>query len=263
MGDFIKVKCGCPAGDLISFLSGFKQLHRQTGKKIKIYHQLNVVTESYRGSGSAFIDEENNQVAFNKKAFDLMKPLLLRQEYVADYNIYAGEEVDFDMDKIRQEIFTNQPLGSLNRWFFYAFPEMANDLSKSWVRANPIVNNKIIINFTNRHRNPWVNYYFLKEYENDIMFTGLLEESHEFNKKWNLNINYLLVEDFNELAQAMAGCKFFMGNQSFCFQLAEALKIPRLLEIFPVLPNVIPVGENAYDAYHQSAIEYYFKKLSK
>jgi len=29
------------------------------------------------------------------------------------------------------------------------------------------------------------------------------------------------------------------------------------------MPNVIPVGEKAYDFYHQGGLEYYFEKLNK
>ena len=46
-------------------------------------------------------------------------------------------------------------------------------------------------------------------------------------------------------------------------ELAEAMKVPRILEIFPIMPNVIPVGEHAYDYYHQGGVEYYFKKLNE
>ena len=46
-----------------------------------------------------------------------------------------------------------------------------------------------------------------------------------------------------------------------CYQIAEALKIPRILEIFPRMPNIIPMGEDAYDFYAQSALEYYFSLL--
>ena len=261
MAKNIKVKTSSPSGDLISFLSGFKQLHKLHGKRIKIYQHLNVVGESYAGASHPYFDGNDNPVLFNEYAFKMMGPLLLSQPYIDDFVVYQGEQVDFDMDKIRQEIFTNQPKGSLNRWFFYAFPEMANNLADPWLYVNPIYNNRIIINFTERHRNPYVNYFFLNEYKDKILFAGLEKEYELFQKQNNLEIDYLQVEDFYQLAQAIAGCKFFMGCQSFCFQLAESMKVPRILEIFPVLPNVIPIGDHAYDAYHQSAIEFYFKKL--
>jgi hypothetical protein len=257
----IKIKTSSPSGDLISFLSGFKKLYEIYGKKILIYQQLNIVGISYDGAVPPYTNGDGAPVMFNNYTFDMIAPLLRSQDYIEDFLPYEGQEVDFDMDKIRQEIFTNQPKGSLNRWFFYAFPEMANDLSKAWLSVDAIKHNKIVINFTARHRNPYVNYFFLKNFRDNIMFAGLKSEHDEFQKQYNLEVDYLYVENFYELTQAIAGSKFFMGCQSFCFQLAEALKVPRVLEIFPLIPNVIPVGENAYDAYHQSAIEFYFNKL--
>ena len=52
-----------------------------------------------------------------------------------------------------------------------------------------------------------------------------------------------------------------MGNASVCYQIAEALKVPRILETFPMMPNVVPMGKDGYDFYAQSACEYYFDKL--
>lgn len=261
MNENIKVKTSSPSGDLISFMSGFMELYHKHNKKIVLYHHLNVIGESYQGAIHPYKDGNQMPVLFNEYTFKMMKPLITSQFYIEDYLVYQGEQVDFDMDKIRQEIYTNQPHGSLNRWFFYAFPEMANNLAKQWIIVDRMKHNKIIINFTERHRNPYINYFFLKEYQKDCVFAGLKHEHELFEKQYNLEMDYLDVNDFKELAQAISGCRFFLGCQSFCFQLAEALKVPRILEIFPLLPNVIPVGENAYDAYHQSAIEYYFKKL--
>ena len=88
-----------------------------------------------------------------------------------------------------------------------------------------------------------------------------MEEHEYFCSTWNMEVPYLMVDNFLELAESIQSCKFFLGNASSCFQLAEALKVPRLLEICPMIPNVIPVGEKAYDAYHQVHIEYLFSKL--
>lgn len=261
--NFIKLKTSSPSGDLISFLSGIKQLHNDLGKKAVIYHRLNMEGNSYEGAVHPYLNEDSVPICFNKYAFDMMKPLLLSQDYIEDYVVYNGQEYDLDLDKIRLETFTNQPKGSLNRWPFYVFPQMATDLSRPWIKILKGYSNKIIINYTKRHRNPYITYFFLKKYENNIAFVGLKEEHEHFCKQWGLDIEYKNVTNFYELSQIIAGSVFFAGCQSFCFQLAEAMKIPRILEIFPLLPNVIPSGGEAYDAYHQGAIEYYFDKLCK
>lgn len=264
MDNFITYKTSSPSGDLITFLSGIKQLWAETGKKAIVYQHLGMIGGSYEGANSAYGDEQDNPIAFNQYAFDMMKPLLLSQEYIEDYCVYSGQVFQIDLDKVRMEVFTNQPKGSLNRLFNYVYPQMASDLSKKWIQVNTNddFKGKIIINFTERHRNHLMSYFFLNKHQDKIIFAGLEREYKLFCKEWNLTLIPLLrVNNFLELSVNINSCKFFLGNQSMCFHIAEALKIPRILELFPMIPNVIPVGEYAYDYYHQQSCEYYFNKL--
>jgi len=265
MSEFISYKTSSPAGDLISFLAGIKQVYEDTGKKALVYQRLDMPGKSYEGSIHPFEDSEGQPVCMPRKMFDMLYPLLKSQEYIEDFIEHKGEEVQFNLDLIRLERYTNQPFGSLNRWYSYIFPDMCSDLSKKWIIipdgiANPY-KDKIIINYTSRHRNHILNYHFLKPHQDKIIFAGLQKERDIFCGTWDLDIPLLQVDDFLELAKAINGCKFFMGNASFCFQISESLKIPRILEIFPMHPNVIPCGKHAYDAYHQIPIEFYFHKL--
>ncbi len=253
-----------PSGDLISFLAGIRQIWMDTGKKAVIYHRLNMVGGSYDGSVHPYENEQKLPVCFNQYAFDMMRPLLISQEYIEDYIVYENQEYEVDLDKVRMEVFTNQPKGSLNRWFNHVFPQMATDLSQKWIdipSGVSLPDKKIIINFTERHRNTFTRYSFLREHKDKIVFAGLQRERDMFCKEWDLDVPLLNVDNFYDLAKQINNCRFFLGNQSFCFQLAEALKAPRILELYPPMPNVIPIGKNAYDFYHQGEVEYYFKKL--
>ncbi len=93
--------------------------------------------------------------------FDNLKRLITSQPYIEDFCKYAGEVVDIDFDLIRQERYTNQPRGSLNRWFNYVFPQMASDLSQPYLNVKAKKNDKIIINFTQRYRNHLMEVRFL------------------------------------------------------------------------------------------------------
>ncbi len=263
MKNFISYKNSSPLGDLISYMAGIRQMHKETGKKAVIYQRLDMVGVGYNGSIHPFSNDEGEPVCFNRYMFDMASRLIKSQEYVDDYAIFKGEEVDFDFDKTRLETFTNQPLGSLNRWPFYVFPQMATDLSIPYldVPKDKSYSEKIIVNFTQRYRNHFVNYFFLKNYSTNLIFAGTQKERDLFCSQWDLDIPLLQVDDFYDYAKVINGCKFFIGNQSMGFQIAEALKVPRLLEIFQLMPNVIPVGGIAYDYYHQKPLEYYFDKL--
>lgn len=267
MADFVKYKTSSPSGDLISFLAGIKQIWIDSGKKGIIYHRLGMIGGSYEGANSAYADESNNPICFNQYTFDMMRPLLLSQDYIEDYIVFEGQEHEIDLDKVRLETFTNQPKGSLNRWFNHPFPQMTSNLASKWIDIKQGISNpysdKVIINYTVRHRNHFINYFFLKEYQDKMLFAGLQNERDLFCAEWGLDIPLLQVDNFYELARVISGCKFFMGCQSFCFQISEATKVPRILEIFPMMPNVIPVGDKAYDFYHQGEVEYYFSQLIK
>lgn len=259
----IRVKTSSPAGDLISFMPGLRQLSIDTKAKITIYQRLNMVGAAYIGARHPFGNSSGTPICFPKEMFTMMRPLLVAQEYIHDFIIFDGQEVDFDMDDIRQKTFTNQPHGEIRKWPSYAFPQMATDLSQQciFLKDHKEKTGKVIINFTQRHRNPPTHYFFLKKHQDKIVFAGLQEERDEFCDEFGLDIPLLIVKDFYDLAQELEAAKFFMGNQSFCFQLAENMKIPRLLEIFANAPNVIPIGKDAYDFYSQSAAEYQFEKL--
>src|SRR6185312_10478027 len=132
MSKFVTCKTSSPCGDLISFLAGLRQIWMDTGKKAIIYQALNVIGGSYIGAEQPYEDEKGNPVCFNQYTFDMIKPLILSQEYVEDFLEFEGQEIEFDFDLLRQGRFTNQPLGSLNRYPGYVFPQMITDLSKIW-----------------------------------------------------------------------------------------------------------------------------------
>ena len=262
MDNFITYKTSSPAGDLISFLAGIKQMYKETGKKGIVYQRLEMVGMGYPDSIHPYQNQEGEPVCMTRQIFDMLVPLLRSQDYIEDYRVYNGETVDFNFDLIRLERYTGQPNTSLSRWYSYVFPEMASDLSEpSLTVYGGEKRNKIVVNFTQRYRSHIIDYHFLREYQNQIVFAGLKKEHEIFCNTWNLEIPLLVVNDFLELAKVINNSLFFAGNASMCFQIAEALKVPRILETFPRMPNVVPTGKFAYDFYHQDAVEFYFRKL--
>jgi hypothetical protein len=262
----LKIKTSSPAGDLIAMMAGIKHLCESQNTKAIIYQRLDVAALKYEGAINPFQDEIGDDVMMNRYMFDMLKPLIEAQEYVESFEVYTGQEYSIDLDKARMEVFTNQPRGSINRWIFYIYPQMACDLSNAWIYPKKLdvfgQSDVIAINFTFRYRNTLADYNILKQYKN-IVFVGLPEEHAHFCKHWGMDIPLKKFNNFKESAVYLKSCKFFLGNQSFCYQLAESMKIPRLLELSPVLPNVIPNGKDGYDFYHQQALEYYLEKLSR
>ena len=110
-----------------------------------------------------------------------------------------------------------------------------------------------------RRQNDQIDYSFLSSY-NKIVFLGLENEYKNLKDKI-INLEHYESNDFLELASIIKGSKLFIGNLSFGYALAEALKVPRLLESGPNFPLVYPNGHNAYDFYFQSHFESLVKKL--
>ena len=102
-------------------------------------------------------------------------------------------------------------------------------------------------------------HHLLKKYEN-LLFTGL---NHEYKilKEEVPNLQFYDCKDFLEVAQIIKSSKFFLGNLSFGFPVAEALKVPRLLEGSPEFPLVYPHGKHAYEFYFQGHFEKWFNHL--
>lgn len=268
----IRAKHFCNPGDAIASLASLKAHYENTGRKIIFCQQLNVPAQYYPGATHGTTDERGTMVCMNEHIWGMLQPLLLSQEYIHSVEEYTGQEdIVIDIDVIRKKVFVNLPKGQIQAWPMYAFPDLAYDLSRPWIDLpdNPDlpiiqdVKDKIIINFTERYRNELIDYYFLRKYKNRLVFAGTDREYLLFVNRWKIDMPKLQVANFLELAYALKHCKFMLGNQSMCWNLAEALKSPRVLEICEYAPNCMPfVGEKSYGFYHQVGLEYYVDILT-
>ena len=187
------------------------------------------------------------------------QPLLLSQDKFVECSIYKDEAINVDLDQFRRLPF-NLDKGQISRWYFYVFGISA-DLCKPWIKvdANQDMIDYIFIARSYRYRTPGIDYSFLKRYSK-IAFVGVEEEFKEM-KRCIPHLEYRRVKDFLELAKVIAGSKFFIGNQSFPFSLAEGLKCKRILEISYNYPNVVVTGSNSYDFLFQPQFEKIVEKL--
>jgi hypothetical protein len=255
------------SGDLISILAGLQAFHKETGRKTIIYQFLNLPAFYYDGTNHP-TKHDGYQVCMNQEIFDMMKPLLLEQEYIEGFEVYKGEAVDLDFQITRDRKYIPMPYGDIYHWSWTVFPQLACDLSEKWLGihkkmdALDIYLNKIVVNFTERYRNPYITYYFLRQYQKNIIFLGNIEEHKKFCEQWDLKITHVTVENFVELAHLIDNCKFFLGNQSFCFHVANAMKMPRILEVCSQFPNTLPNGKDGYSFIYQDALTFYFDKLN-
>lgn len=252
-------------GDLLSCLPTMKKYWELTGKRVVICQQLNNPAAYPIGSQHPMKDDTGKFVSMNKRMLELVTPLLEHQQYIAGVEEYVGQEINVDLDIIRQKCFVNLPFGAIQTWPMLAYPDLGYDLTLPWIDVDGYreeYKDKILINFTDRYRNHIVNYFFLKEYEASLLFAGTQRERDEFCEQWKLDIPLLEVKNFLELAVIMKSCKFLLSNQSMCWNLAEGMKAPRILELSLNAPNCIPfIGQDSYGFMHQVGVELYVKQL--
>ncbi len=200
-------------------------------------------------------------IMLNEKMIDMLKPLLLYQPTIAACDAYNGQQIDYDLDSFRKQTL-NLRAGSIVRWYFHVFGIYA-DTSKPWMMApkKQGLEDHILIGRSHRYRSPGISYAFLTKYPK-VSFIGLPIEFEDL-KKDIPNLEYYAVNNFLETAEAINSCRLFIGNQSFPFAVAEALKVNRLLEVYFYAPNVIPEGRGAYDFVYQPQFESAVAKLYK
>ncbi|MCB0284688.1 MAG: hypothetical protein KDF60_19045 [Calditrichaeota bacterium] len=241
-------------GDIIYAIPAMKALAH--GSKIHLHLLINQKS-LYKKN----MNHPNQGKILTERSVKMLSPLLLAQPDFSVCDILKDQRVDYDLDEFRKYPF-DYNTNHICRWYFHMYGITA-DLSKPWLSVKPDIsmNSEIVIARSFRYRAPGIDYSFLQEYPN-LTFVGLKEE-YEDMKKLVPSLKYRPVKDFLELAQVIAGCRFFIGNQSFPFALAEALKVKRALEVYFYCPNVIPEGEDAYDFCYQPQFEKIVKELNE
>lgn len=251
-------------GDLIASMCGLKSVARKLNRTVNLYQWLDVQANYYQGAVHPVTNSKGVQVCMNSKIFEMVKPLVESQEYINSFNVWKGEKVDVDLDIIRNKLFVNLPYGAIQSWVMIAYPDMAADISKPWIKvdASDKYKDKVILNFTERYRNTMINYFFLKDYQEHLVFSGTETEHSKFCNMWNIDVPRIPLNNFLELAEYIKGCRFLLGNQSSAWNIASAVGSPRIVEICQFAPNCQPfVGEDNFGFLHQDGLVYYFEYL--
>jgi len=252
-------------GDTLASIPAMRQHYVTTGKKVDLYLVKEIPAFYYEGATHPTKNSEGAQVMLNQNVIDMLIPLFEAQDFINTVQVWTDEKIDVELGMFR-DTYVGMPAFSINRWYFYVFPDLACDLSGVWLQVpdsdKDLAKGKIMITRSERYRNERIDYSFLKPYEDDLLFCGTMREYNNFCMAFDLNIRKFHIDNFLELAQAIKQCKFHITNQTQAFQISESQKIPRILELCSFAPNCIPIGENAYDFFAQQGLEYYFHKLN-
>lgn len=239
------------AGDIIYSLPTIWELSKKG--KAALYLRIN-----QPGHYHMYYHPLGNTTLSEKMAL-MLKPLLEYQPQLSAVNLYDGQPVDYDLDLFRTYSFSLDN-GNITHWYFNVFG-IYYDTSVPWLVApkDERYADTIVLARSHRYRSPLVDYSFLNQYPNKI-FLGVQEEYDDL-KGQVPDMEFKPVQDFLEMATIINSCKLFIGNQSFPFAIAEALKVKRLLEVFYKAPNVVVQGRNGGDFIYQPQFEYAVKRL--
>jgi hypothetical protein len=243
------------AGDIIYALPSIKKLHELTGVPINLYLKLNVQNKLREGHNHPL-----GNIMLNQKMVDMLFPLLRAQSYISTTEVYSNKQIDIDLDYFRSG-FIPMDASNIARWCGY-ITGVTPDLWKPWLTVEPDTSfaQDIVIARSARYHNKTISYSFINQY-NNLKFIGVKSEYKEI-KRLIPKIEWVEQADFLQMARIIAGCKFFIGNQSFPYAVAEALKVPRILEVAYDVVNVVPEGENGHDFFLQPHFEWLVSHLN-
>ena len=239
-------------GDIINALPVLQKLseNHKCYLYIKANKQLPIKNRFYKNS--------KDLVYLDDRSVDMLMPLLQNQPFLAKVEKYINQEIDINLD-----LFRSLPINFNEdniRWYSLMtgiHPDLS--MPSLFVKENKLFKNKVIIIRSTRRKNIFINYKFLSSYK-DLIFIGLNEEYLDLKKEVP-NLEFYDCKNFLEMAEIIKSGKFFLGNPSLGYVMAEQLKVPRLLENFPEYHVMNPIGPNAYDFYFQDHFEKLFSHL--
>jgi hypothetical protein len=176
---------------------------------------------------------EGTREPMSNSKIEFLTPLLITQHYIQSVGIWQGEPVAKDFIVSRHLMFPDTDLAT-QQWRC-VIDDLEPDVKVSWLTV-PVAakHGRPVFARSDRYRNKnWDAFWTeLKASSPDALFVGTAAEFDEFGHG-----EHYLARDALDLAQVIYGASVFVGNQSLPYALAEGLKVGRLLEVSPFVPN--------------------------
>lgn len=233
-----------------------KKTFKHSGARGDLIYALPTV--KMLGGGTIYINRKKDHyfgVPLNDDEMQGIVEFLKTQPYIDDVQEWDGQEVDVDLDSCRDLDFTFTLISLL----YQIRTGVSFDLSLPWIDVGSIsVTHEadIIVSRTERYHSPF-DWAELVPWMDRAAFVGSKQEHELFVRQTGFNIRYLETKNWTELAGAILGSKLFIGNQSFAYSLAEAMKHPRVLEVCSFCPNCDPQSDNGHVILDQGVIRKY------
>ncbi len=184
-----------------------------------------------------------------KRLHDTIGPLARHQPYIKECRIIKdSDSVDWPSWQFRgQHYMRGRSLMDAHLCHLIRTKNIGREITgvSAWLEVEPsqLTEGKIVCNRTGRYRNssfPWKK--IVEHYRHRLVFVGLSHEWREFIAHFGY-VSYLPTKNLLEMAQFIAGCELFIGNQSCANAIAEGLKKPLIQEVSTQFPDCIYVRE--------------------
>lgn len=170
--------------------------------------------------------------------------IIKAQPYIHDVLEWRNHKVAYNLDDWRARLFKSVRAGkdrdkSLLSWQLEQFGVPESAALEPWIKVEPKKIARVVFNRTGPGRLPQHTYqnsrfpwhYVWEKYRKNAVFVGLPEEHRIFCATCGA-IPHVQTRDLFEVAQVIAGCDLFVGNQSVAFWIAEGLKKRVILEVW-------------------------------
>lgn len=189
----------------------------------------------------------------NQESAEWLLPLLKNQSYVAAAELYDGQNIDHNLNRMRatyghkgfRDVCVNIAQYSLRAFGL----EETDRACWPWLTANPVKallpeKRTTVVNRTSRYqsRHHWWarNAPMLAE---TGFFTGMADDHELFQETFKVTIPFVTYAHAGELASAIKAAAQVVGNQSFVMALAIGLGVPFAMETYDAAPDCIYVRE--------------------
>lgn len=189
------------------------------------------------GGGTLFLAKADfTRVQMDEKSAANIRPLLEAQPYIKEVLMWHGQAVAFDLDLFRYEW---NLASNIAEQHLKAFGLPLAEVNNAWLTVDSNTVQPVVINRTARYRNPHFPWRRVADkYRKDAVFVGSTEEHEDFCERFGA-IGFYETANLLDLAEVIAGCKLFIGNQSTPYAIAEGLKKPVIQELCLACPNCV------------------------
>jgi len=195
----------------------------------------------YLGGGNLYIggqfDKFPNYKVLDKNLVNQLSEILLQQPYiknvyfsetcpnnVIDLNQFKNRFIDWNNNKLNDNEVDKLRRTNISTLFSNLLKVPTTICSNKWLTNKISQSEFIVVNRSLKYHNekfPWTE--IVTNFKEYIRFIGHKDEYDDFCNKFG-KVNYVETPKLIDVFNIISECAVFIGNQSFCYSLAEGLK---------------------------------------